>query len=93
MSPISRKDSIIRQIRDGIKISEQGTHYTNALKAAEGMLLSFHDTEMEHIIFLTDGVPVGDSEANFMNEVDRIARAGITLSTIALGSGKPSLKE
>lgn len=86
MSPISRKDSIIRQIRDGIKISEQGTHYTNALKAAEGMLLSFHDTEMEHIIFLTDGVPVGDSEANFMNEVDRIARAGITLSTIALGS-------
>ena len=31
-------------------------------------------------------MPVGDSEANFMNEIDRIARMDVTLSTIALGS-------
>ncbi len=84
MMSISRKSAIISEIR---KISlGYGTQYYKALNTASNMLSSFNKTEMKHIIFLTDGEPVDADKANFMNEIDRMAKTDITLSTIALGA-------
>lgn len=84
MLPISRKSTIISEIRK-LTIG-YGTQYYKALNTASSMLASFNKTEMKHIIFLTDGEPVDADKANFMNEIDRMAKTDITLSTIALGA-------
>ncbi len=88
MSSLDKKDIIIRRIRD-IETAT-GTYYSKALEDARNMLQSFNKTELKHIIFLTDGEPVDPNKAMILDNVDRIARNNITLSTIALGSSVPT---
>ncbi|MDE7463669.1 MAG: VWA domain-containing protein, partial [Clostridiales bacterium] len=90
MASLDRKDDIIRRIK-GIKTAT-GTHYFKTLEEANRLFNGFNKTELKHIIFLTDGEPAGEDgigENEIYTQVDRIARNGITLSTIALG---PSFK-
>ena len=83
MTPIERKDTVINRIKQ-IETAT-GTYYYDALTVANNMLQAFDDTELKHIIFLTDGEPVDATTAGFMEIIDRMARNDITLSTIALG--------
>ncbi len=85
LSPVSsdvRKNNIINDIKSGIKISEQGTSFSNALSMAHDMFTAFNSTELEHIILLTDGKPAQDT-GDYMKEVDSLYADNITVSTIA----------
>lgn len=89
MQPIYQKDQVIRAI-DGIKIDEQGTGYFNAVNMAQNMLTGFDETELKHIIFLTDGEPTDRADIpTCMERITQMAGNGITLSTIALGPSVP----
>lgn len=92
MSSMDRKDTVISRIRE-IEVGYK-TGYYNALVEAKAVLNSSSKTELEHIIFLTDGERTdkeeGVTDKILMNFVDQIARDNITISTIALGSSVPT---
>lgn len=83
MTPVSQKDRVISRV-ERIETAT-GTYYTGALNVARNTLVSFNETELKHIIFLTDGEPVDADLNTFMDLIDRNYRDDITLSTIALG--------
>lgn len=88
MWSLDRKEDIKRHIR-GIKTAT-GTYYSRALELARNMITGFDKTELKHIIFLTDGEPVDPSKKEIIEQVGRIARNNVTLSTIALGASVPT---
>ncbi len=89
MLPVYQKDQVIRAI-EGIEIDGQGTGYFNAINMAQGMLTGFDETELKHIIFLTDGEPTDRADIpTCMERITQMAGNGITLSAIALGPSVP----
>lgn len=90
MTPVTRASEITQKI-DAIKIDKQGTYYNNAVLGAMGLLQNFRETELRHIIFLTDGEP-NDSDMleTCKHNIALMAADGITLSTVALGSDAPA---
>lgn len=89
MLPIYQKEQVIRGI-EGIEIDELGTGYFNAVNMAQNMLTGFDQTELKHIIFLTDGEPTDRADIpTCMERITQMAGNGITLSTVALGPSVP----
>ena len=81
LAPLDNKEEVLARID---KLSAEGL--TNMYPAVERayLALSQADADSRHAILLTDGVPTpGDFDA----VARRMAEAGITVSTISLGSG------
>ncbi len=81
---MSRKDTVLDRI-DKIELG-YGTHYTKALTKANDLFTGFNETDLKHIIFLSDGDPQRDNEADYLRIIETMAKSDITLSTIALGA-------
>ena len=62
---------------------EHGTHYTPALQLAYEELMKT-DADIKHVIFLSDGEPIGDGD--YEGVANRLNMAGITITTIGLMS-------
>ena len=73
------KASLVRTI--SALSTSRGTYYTEALEMAHAELLN-SDSEIRHVIFLSDGNP---SDYGYEDAVDAMIADGITVSTIGLG--------
>ena len=73
------KASLVRTISE--LSTSRGTYYTEALEMAHAELLN-SDSEIRHVIFLSDGNP---SDYGYEDAVDAMITDGITVSTIGLG--------
>ena len=73
------KETLVRIISQ--LATSQGTYYTEAFKLAHE-ILEDADTEVRHIIFLSDGNP---SDSDYSETIQEIVADGITISTIGLG--------
>lgn len=81
MTPITKEKDIINAI-NSIN-TETGTYYVPGLKTANNELISFDNTDIKHVIFVSDGAP---SDTGYKNYITSMYGKGITTSTIAIGS-------
>lgn len=80
LGPLENKNAIIRDVKS--MVPGGGTDaYQGALMAYEALVKT--EAKLKHIILLTDG---HTSPADFDNLVARMSDAGITISTIAIGT-------
>lgn len=85
MTSATRKDYIENFIYS--LETKTGTRYLSAINAVVSMLYPFDETDLRHVIFLTDGEPVDNANdiQTAMYYINALANQNITLSTIALG--------
>lgn len=83
-----KNKATLNRIISGLYV-ENGTHYTEALRLAQGQLVN-SDADSKHVIFLSDGDP---SDTGYTQVVKAMADAGITVSTISVGYTSPILSE
>ncbi len=74
---------------NGYQIKPYGTNYKFGIDAAN-RLLSESDADLKQMVFLSDGEP-SDKNSGYDNTVRRMANAGVTTSTIAIGRDQATI--
>lgn len=74
---------------NGYLMKPYGTNYKFAIDAANKML-SESDADLKQMVFLSDGEP-SDKGSGYDNTVRRMADAGVTTSTIAIGRDQATM--
>ena len=88
ISPATQRNSIIAKI-NAVE-SGVGTNYVPALTIANNELISFGDTEIKHIIFVSDGEP---QDNGYKQYIAAMFEKDITTTTIGIGTNSAVLQE
>jgi len=89
LTPASQRNSIIPKINK-ITNEVQGTAYVEALRMANTELNGFHDSDIKHVILLSDGEP---QDTGYNQVVSSMKNLGITTSSIAIGANTDAFSQ
>ncbi len=83
ISPATSRNDVIRKI-NGLTTG-LGTVYSGALNTARSALFnSRNDVDKQHVIFITDGNPNGETQEDYESVLRAMASRGISVTTIAI---------